>query len=54
MTKREQRRRERELKRLGYRPLSAAEQVLYIVGYAIKDKLRRLWRGTRTEREGKK
>ena len=52
MTKREQRRRERELKRLGYRPLSAAEQVFYIIGYVIKDKLRRLWRKTREEEKG--
>lgn len=40
MTKREQRRRERELKRLGYRPLSAAEQVLYIISYKAKHDLR--------------
>ena len=47
MTKREKRRRERELKRLGYRPLSAAEQVLYIIGYVARHKLHRLrlrWR----------
>ncbi len=42
MTRREKRRRERELKRLGYRPLSTAEQVTYIIIYIIKDKLRRL------------
>ena len=55
MTRGEKRRRERELKRLGYRPLSTVEQVTYIIIYVIKDKLRRLrlrwrlWRKPKTD-----
>ena len=37
MSKREQRRRERRMKRLGYRPLTAAEQALLILRLWIRN-----------------
>lgn len=45
----------KERKRLGYLPMSAAEQVLYIIKYVVKDKLRtlrlrfKLWRKPKSD-----